>query len=183
MDFIPDSQYTPSPFYDERPEDACISLLVIHNISLPAGQYGTGDIRRLFTGTIDINAHPSYSDLKNVKVSAHCVIYRDGQVEQFVPLSARAWHAGLSVFQGRNKCNDYAIGIEMEGCDNEPFTAEQYQALQRVTQFILDTHPAITIGRITGHSDIAPGRKTDPGEYFDWCRLRTGLSFEATKQQ
>lgn len=177
MDFIPQSQFTPSPFYDERPEGEIISLLVLHNISLPAGQYGTGDIKKLFTGTIDTSAHPSYHDLAGVKVSAHCVIYRNGEVEQFVPLTKRAWHAGLSVFQGRNRCNDCAIGIEMEGCDFAPFTNEQYQSLIRVTQNIIDAYPAITIGRIIGHSDIAFGRKTDPGEFFDWCRLRQALSF------
>ena len=178
MDLIPNSQFTPSPFYDERPENEQISLLVIHNISLPAGIYGGGDIKRLFTGTIDCNAHPSYHDLAGVKVSAHCVIYRTGEVEQFVPLTQRAWHAGLSVFQGRSKCNDYAIGIEMEGCDTEAFTDAQYQSLIQVTQHIIDAFPLISPGRIIGHSDIAFGRKTDPGEFFDWCRLRQALSFK-----
>ncbi len=181
MDFISDCQFTPSPFYDERPENDAVSLLVIHNISLPAGQYGTGDIKKLFTGTIDCQSHPSYHDLAGVKVSAHCVIYRSGEVEQFVPLTKRAWHAGLSVFQGRSRCNDYAIGIEMEGCDTEPFTDAQYQSLIRVTQQIIDSFPLITQGRIIGHSDIAFGRKTDPGEFFDWCRFRQALSFTAEK--
>lgn len=178
MDFIPDSRYTPSPFFDERPDAQVISLLVIHNISLPAGEFGGDDIRRLFTGTIDTEAHPSYADLEGVKVSAHCVIYRDGSVEQFVPLTARAWHAGLSTFQGKKKCNDFAIGIEMEGCDTKPFTEAQYLSLLRVSQFIIDAFPQITLGRIVGHNDIAPGRKTDPGPCFDWCWLRQRLHFK-----
>ncbi|QJR82726.1 1,6-anhydro-N-acetylmuramyl-L-alanine amidase AmpD [Alteromonas pelagimontana] len=175
LDFFSGAICKTSPFYDERPADAIISLLVIHNMSLPPGQFGGPDIAALFTGTLDANKHPFFQQIAHLRVSAHCVIYRDGTVEQFVPFTQRAWHAGISSFQGRQRCNDFSIGIEMEGTDDMPFTDAQYQALATVSHEILSHFPLITIGRIVGHSDIAPGRKTDPGPFFDWPRYRQQL--------
>ncbi|MCW8091608.1 1,6-anhydro-N-acetylmuramyl-L-alanine amidase AmpD [Alteromonas sp. ASW11-130] len=165
-----------SPFYDERPEASDISLLVIHNISLPPGEFGGDYIEDLFSGTLDPNAHPFFKEIAHLKVSAHCVIRRNGEVEQYVPFCKRAWHAGLSSFQGRNRCNDFAIGIEMEGTDTTPFTGEQYASLVALTNEIITHYPAITLGRIVGHCDIAFGRKTDPGEAFNWCLFRQSIS-------
>ncbi|MCW8107085.1 1,6-anhydro-N-acetylmuramyl-L-alanine amidase AmpD [Alteromonas ponticola] len=165
-----------SPYYDERPKDIDISLLVIHNISLPPGQFGGEHIEALFTGTLNPDAHPFFKDIAHLKVSAHCVIRRSGDVEQYVPFSKRAWHAGISSFQGVSRCNDYAIGIEMEGTDTTPFTSEQYTSLAALTNDIIRHYPAITLGRIVGHSDIACGRKTDPGEAFNWGQFRQSVS-------
>lgn len=165
-----------SPFCDERPDDADVSLLVIHNISLPPGQFGTQGVEQLFTGTLDPTEHPYYAGIAHLKVSAHCVIRRDGSVEQYVPFNKRAWHAGISSFQGREKCNDFAIGIEMEGTDELAYTPEQYEALNAVSAEIISLYPAITLGRIVGHNDIAPGRKTDPGVAFNWTGYRQMLS-------
>lgn len=170
-----------SPFYDARPADSQISLLVIHNISLPPGEFNTSGIAQLFTGTLDPDEHPFYRDIAGLKVSAHCVIYRNGEIEQYVPFTARAWHAGLSVFQGRSRCNDFAIGIEMEGTDSLPYTDAQYSSLQTLSAAILDAYPAITVGRVVGHNDIAPGRKTDPGPAFDWGRYRRQLFLSGKK--
>ena len=172
------AKYTQSPHCDARPDDTEVSLLVIHNISLPPSQFGTLGIRQLFTGTLNADDHPFYKEIAGLRVSAHCVIYRTGEIEQFVPFEKRAWHAGISTFQGRSRCNDYAIGIELEGTDTLPFTDAQYQALGELTDFITRYYPRITLGRIVGHNDIAPGRKTDPGVAFDWARYRmrvTGL--------
>lgn len=152
-----------------------MSLLVVHNISLPPNQFGTKGIEQLFTGTLDPQEHPFYAEIAHLKVSAHCVVRREGTVEQYVPFSQRAWHAGLSSFQGRKRCNDFSIGIEMEGADNTPYTKAQYDALQAITSFLMSAYPAITLGRIVGHNDIAPGRKTDPGQAFDWCRYRQAV--------
>ena len=162
-------------FWDARPDNVEISLLVIHNISLPPGEFGTSGIRDLFTGTLDKTAHPFYKDIAHLRVSAHCVIYRDGRIEQYVPFSGRAWHAGVSSFQGRKRCNDYAIGIELEGTDALPYSDAQYASLTSLSKHILLHYPLITCGRIIGHNDIAPGRKTDPGPYFDWARYRQSL--------
>lgn len=170
-----EAKYTASPHYDARPDSTDVSLLVIHNISLPPSQFGTPGIRQLFTGTLNPDEHPFYKEIAGLRVSAHCVIYRTGEVEQFVPFDQRAWHAGLSSFQGRSRCNDYAIGIELEGTDTLPYTDAQYQALGELTSFITRYYPRITLGRIVGHNDIAPGRKTDPGAAFDWARYRTRM--------
>ncbi|BFT29484.1 1,6-anhydro-N-acetylmuramyl-L-alanine amidase AmpD [Alteromonas sp. D210916BOD_24] len=167
--------FIPSPHYDARPESESIDLLVIHNISLPPSQFGTSGIRDLFTGKLDPDGHPFYKEIAGLRVSAHCVIYRTGEIEQFVPFEHRAWHAGVSCFQGRHRCNDYSIGIELEGTDSLPYTDAQYDALKQVCEFIIKRYPRITLGRIVGHNDIAPGRKTDPGHAFDWARFRTGL--------
>lgn len=176
MDYYPLARQIECAFYDQRPDPADISLLVIHNISLPPGEFGGSDIRALFTGSLDTHAHPFYQQLEGVRVSAHCVVFRDGRVEQFVPFSERAWHAGYSSFQGRPKCNDFAIGIELEGTDVDNYTDKQYQSLCELTQFIQRSYPKISLGRIVGHCDIAPGRKTDPGPVFDWCRFRQAVT-------
>ncbi len=151
-------------------------MLVIHNISLPPSQFGTLGIRDLFMGELDPTEHPFYQELAGLRVSAHCVIYRTGKVEQFVPFNERAWHAGLSTFQGKSRCNDFSIGIELEGTDTLAYTNEQYAALTELTEFIVKHYPDITLGRIVGHNDIAPGRKTDPGQAFDWARYRKSLT-------
>ncbi|ARN73019.1 N-acetylmuramoyl-L-alanine amidase [Oceanicoccus sagamiensis] len=165
-----------SPNCNLRPSASEISLLVIHNISLPAGEFGSGYIERLFTNCLDCDAHPSFDDLRDLQVSSHCLIDRAGVITQFVPLNKRAWHAGESEFQGRSNCNDFSIGIELEGTDDCPYTALQYQALQTLCRQILSAYPAITVDRIVGHCDIAPGRKTDPGAAFDWALFRDLLS-------
>lgn len=165
----------PCDHFDDRPVQDDISLLVIHNISLPPGQFETPYIDDFFAGRLDTSAHPYFSQLAGVRVSAHCVIYRDGKVWQYVPFAKRAWHAGVSLFQGRERCNDFSIGIEMEGTDDIPFTDAQYQALIAVTQQLLLEYPKLSIERIVGHSDIAPGRKTDPGPSFDWMRYKSAL--------
>jgi AmpD protein len=165
--YQPAKQIT-SPFFNERPDGCQPSLLVIHCISLPEGGYGGREIEQLFTGCLDCTAHPSFSILQGLEVSAHCVIRRDGQVEQYVPFSKRAWHAGVSSFNGIENCNDYSIGIELEGTDSSSYNEKQYQALATLTTAIQEHYPAITRDRITGHSNIAPQRKTDPGTHFDW---------------
>jgi N-acetyl-anhydromuramoyl-L-alanine amidase len=171
--------YRPSLHCDARPDGDNISLLVIHNISLPAGEFTTQPeqsyIDALFMGTLDCTAHASFTDLINLRVSAHCVIWRDGRIFNYVPFSKRAWHAGVSCFAGRERCNDFSIGIELEGTDNLPYTEQQYQSLITLTHFLLQQHPAITPERIVGHCDIAPGRKTDPGAAFDWVRYRSAI--------
>ncbi|WP_404398360.1 1,6-anhydro-N-acetylmuramyl-L-alanine amidase AmpD [Idiomarina loihiensis] len=158
----------PSPHYDERPQSAEVSLLVIHCISLPEGQYGTPYIRQLFMGDLEPDAHPDFAILKGLRVSAHCVIRRDGTLEQFVPFDKRAWHAGMSRYCGRRRCNDFSIGIELEGTDHSAYTQEQYEQLIAVTKALIGTYPNLNRRRIVGHQDIAPGRKTDPGSEFDW---------------
>ena len=160
----------PSPNRDPRPAGTAIDLLVIHNISLPPGEFGGPWIDALFQNRLDPGAHPSFADVAGLQVSAHLLIRRDGHLIQYVPLQLRAWHAGLSSFQGRCGCNDFSIGIELEGCDDVPFEEAQYATLERVTREIMALYPTITPERITGHSEIAPGRKSDPGPHFDWKR-------------
>lgn len=154
-----------SPFVDARPDPADITLLVIHNISLPAGHFGGPHVSDLFTGRIDYNADPSFADLRGVKVSSHFFIRRDGRVLQYACATARAWHAGVSSFAGRVKCNDFSIGIELEGSDSTPFTPAQYGALAALTEALVQRYP---LTAVAGHEHIAPGRKTDPGPLFDW---------------
>lgn len=166
--YYQDAKQIGSPFYNERPIGSDISLLVIHCISLPEGCYGGKAIEQLFTGCLDCDCDPQFSSLTGLEVSAHCVIRRDGMVEQYVPFLARAWHAGVSIFDGVEACNDYSIGIELEGTDKSTYTEKQYKALATLTNAIQKAYPNITNQRITGHSDIAPGRKTDPGIGFDW---------------
>lgn len=159
---------------NERP-DGEISLLVIHNISLPPEQFGGPGIRQLFTNCLDPEEHPYYAQIFQLEVSAHLLIDRQGSVTQFVPFDKRAWHAGRSCFEGREACNDFSIGIELEGADETPYTDAQYRSLVEVTKQLIRAYPDITAERICGHSDIAPGRKTDPGPAFDWQRYRSSL--------
>ena len=159
-----------SPHFDQRPEPQDISLLIIHYISLPPEQFGGGYIDDFFQGKLDPQAHPYFQEISPLRVSAHCLIERTGRITQYVNFADRAWHAGLSCFEGRDKCNDFAIGIELEGSNEQPFTDAQYAALQALTQEIMRTYPHITKERIVGHCDVSPGRKIDPGQYFDWQR-------------
>lgn len=172
----------PSPHFGARPEGAVIDLLVIHNISLPPGEFGGPWVEQLFCGQLDPMAHPYFAAVAGNPVSAHLFIRRDGETVQFVDLWQRAWHAGRSCWQGRLECNDYGIGIELEGTDDTPFTAAQYRCLARLTGQILRRFPAITPERIVGHSDVAPGRKTDPGPAFDWTRYRRLLAAVDTQE-
>ena len=167
-------RHCPSPNFNERPAGE-ISLLVIHNISLPPGQFGTGKVQAFFQNALQRCEHPFFEEIANLKVSAHFLIERDGAVTQFVSCLDRAWHAGVSCFEGRESCNDFSIGIELEGTDHEPFTDAQYLALIELCRILQSAYPAITPERVCGHSDIAPGRKTDPGPAFDWQRLRAAF--------
>ncbi len=161
-------EWCPSPNFNTRPAEETISLLVIHSISLPAGQFGLPFVRQLFCNTLDCQSDPSFEDLDGLRVSAHLFINRLGHTAQFVSFDKRAWHAGKSIFNGRENCNDFSIGIELEGEDSTPYTDAQYQELQVVTRTLQCYYPAINADRIVGHCDIAPGRKTDPGMAFDW---------------
>ena len=165
------SQYIPSPNFDDRP-DGPIELLVIHNISLPPNEFGGDGVQQFFTNRLDPNEHPYYRTIATARVSAHFFVRRDGKIIQFVPCSKRAWHAGASCWQEKNRCNDFSLGIELEGSDTIPFTDKQYESLTRLTLALRATYP---IRGIAGHSDIAPQRKTDPGPCFDWARYLSGL--------
>jgi AmpD protein len=169
------ARFIASPNFDVRPlidgnHAADISLIVIHNISLPPSQYGGNGIIELFTNQLNPDEHPYYAEIYTRKVSSHFLIRRDGELIQFVSCLDRAWHAGVSNWQGRERCNDFSVGIELEGSDFELFEAAQYQTLKSLIASIKQTYP---IKGITGHSDIAPGRKTDPGPYFDWSQIDT----------
>jgi AmpD protein len=177
--WLPRVRRCASPNCDARPQADDISLLVIHNISLPPGRFGGPYIDQLFTNTLDWRAHPYFEDIQMLRVSAHLLIRRDGAVTQYVPFVQRAWHAGVSQFAGRERCNDFSIGIELEGSDAQPFTQKQYRRLIRVTRALMRHYPRLDAGRIVGHSDIAPGRKTDPGPHFDWARYRAALAAPA----
>lgn len=168
------AQKCPSPNFNHRPEDE-ISLLVIHNISLPPKQYGGPFVQDFFCNRLDINADPYFAEIAHLQVSSHLFIRRDGTIIQFVPFNQRAWHAGLSHYSGRDNCNNFSIGIEMEGCDDEAYTDFQYASLQQVTVLLIQAYPDISTDRITGHEFISPKRKTDPGRAFKWQRLFTGL--------
>ena len=167
-------RHCPSPNFNLRPCDE-ISLLVIHNISLPPGQFATGKVQEFFQNRLDVTEHPYFSGIAELRVSAHFLIERDGSVTQFVSCLDRAWHAGVSCFEGRETCNDFSLGIELEGTDELPFTDAQYHSLIALTRQLQAVYSAITVQRICGHSDIAPGRKTDPGPGFDWARYRAAL--------
>jgi AmpD protein len=170
----------PSPNCSERSHKGAdasdISLLVIHNISLPPGKFGGPHIDELFTNCLDPKAHPYFTDICELRVSAHLLIRRDGAVVQYVPFDRKAFHAGRSNFEGRAECNEYSIGIELEGTDDTEFTDVQYERLAAISRLLLRHYPGITPQRITGHSDIAPDRKTDPGPCFDWTRYRSALA-------
>lgn len=167
-----------SPNCNDRPDEHDISLLVIHGISLPEGEFGGCHITDLFLNQLTLGAHDSFSELDGLEVSAHALIRRDGEIIQYVPFNKRAWHAGVSLFEGREGCNDYSIGIELEGCDDIDYTEQQYQQLARVTNELIKRYANITHNRIVGHSDIAPGRKTDPGDAFNWVYYKSLLTKE-----
>lgn len=169
------AQRCESPNCDARPAAVPVSLLVIHNISLPPGEFGTGCVEQLFTNCLVSEQHPFFQTIDHLRVSSHFLIDRAGVVTQFVSIAQRAWHAGMSCFEGVENCNDFSIGIELEGTDEQPYSAQQYRQLAALTQNIIQACPAITSQRITGHSDIAPGRKTDPGPSFDWHRYLLSL--------
>jgi AmpD protein len=162
----------PSPNCDPRPHGEAIKLLVIHAISLPPGQFGGDGIERLFTNRLDPAEHPYFREIHALRVSAHFLIRRRGRLVQFVPCAMRAWHAGVSSWRSRERCNDFSIGIELEGCDDKPFTASQYDRLVALARLLRNAYPIVDI---VGHSDIAPGRKSDPGPFFDWSRFRSQL--------
>lgn len=164
-------RYVPSPNYNDRPVDVVIDLLVIHNMSLPPSEFGGPYIDALFTNTLDPMAHPYFAEISDVQVSSHCLIRRDGEIVQYVPFTKRAWHAGDSSFGGRENCNDFSIGIELEGTDETPYTPIQYTVLAELVSVLKKTYREITDDRIVGHSTIAPLRKTDPGSAFDWGLL------------
>lgn len=168
---LSDVRYFSSEYCDTRPDNVQIDLLVVHGISLPPGQFGTGAVDKFFCGQLNYGEHPYYETIKELRVSAHLFIDRKGVVTQFVPLLKRAWHAGVSHFQGRERCNDFSIGIELEGTDDLPYEPIQYARLAEVIRLLQDVYPAITRERIVGHSDIAPGRKQDPGPFFSWATL------------
>jgi AmpD protein len=161
-----------SPHLDARPKGGAPELIVVHGISLPAGEFGGPWIDHLFAGDLPVGAHPSFRDTAALRVSAHALIRRDGSLTQYVPFGMRAWHAGQSEYQGRSGCNDFSIGIELEGTDETPYTDAQYESLAALVSALLATYPTLSAERITGHSDIAPGRKTDPGPVFEWARFR-----------
>ena len=166
------ARFVPSQHYDERPEGEAISLLVIHNISLPPFEFGGPYIDDLFLGRLDPEAHPYFREIEGLRVSSHFLVRRDGELVQYVPCELRAWHAGQSQWKGRERCNDFSVGIELEGADDVPFTEHQYETLARLTRALFEKYGELDIA---GHSDIAPGRKTDPGPFFDWDRYRAAI--------
>ncbi|MCY1220697.1 1,6-anhydro-N-acetylmuramyl-L-alanine amidase AmpD [compost metagenome] len=166
--WVPAARRVPSPNFDARPAGMPVDLVVLHNISLPPGQFGSGDIEAFFQNRLDPNKHPFFATIHQVQVSAHFLVTREGELVQFVPCTQRAWHAGQSDFFGRARCNDFSIGIEIEGCDDLPFTLAQYDTVAALVPALLAAYP---VRAIAGHSDIAPGRKTDPGPHFDWARF------------
>ncbi len=169
---MPETRFRQSPHFDERPEGEKVSLLVIHGISLPPGEFGGPFIDDLFMGTLHPGAHPYFAGLAGVRVSSHFLIHRDGTLIQYVPCDKRAWHAGESSWKGRSRCNDFSIGVELEGADDVPFAEPQYEALAKLIGNLEFRYGKLDI---VGHSDIAPGRKTDPGPWFDWDRLRASV--------
>lgn len=175
---LTDTPYHCSPNQDERPSGSKISLLVIHGISLPPEQFGTGHVHDFFMNQLDIHYHDYFKQISELKVSCHIFIDRKGNAHQFVPFNKRAWHAGKSSHNGQSQCNDFSIGIELEGADHIPYTKDQYETLARCTRALIDYY-GITLDDIKGHSDISPGRKSDPGQSFDWDYYFELLNSEA----
>ena len=175
-------RFLPSPNQDDRPPGTAIELVVVHGISLPPGEFGGPWIDALFANALDPAAHPYFATITHLRVAAHALIRRGGEVVQYVPFHRRAWHAGESSWRGRVRCNDFSIGIELEGADDVPYTDAQYAALAALARALFAVYPGLTAERIAGHSEIAPGRKTDPGPAFDWARLRRGLAPQATER-
>ena len=170
---LPQARYIASPNCDERPPGAAITLLVLHSISLPPGHYGGDAIERLFTNQLDPAAHPYFRDIATLKLSSHFLVRRDGELLQFVPVQRRAWHAGASCWRGRSRCNDFSIGVELEGVDESAFEDIQYARLNELLRALRGSLP---LNDIAAHSDVAPDRKTDPGAHFDWARLLADLA-------
>ena len=166
----------PSPNHDDRPDGADLELLIVHGISLPPGEFGGPGIEQLFTNTLDWDSHPYFDEIRGLEVSSHLLIRRDGELVQFVPFTRCAWHAGESLFRGRTCCNDFSIGIELEGEDDTPYDDRQYEVLIAVSRALLNAYPKLNVRKFAAHSDVAPGRKTDPGPAFDWLRLYDGVS-------
>mgnify|MGYP001814106933 FL=1 len=169
----------PSPNRDARPDDIVPRLVVVHGISLPPGEFGGPEIEALFDNTLDFDAHPYFREIRGMKVSSHLLIRRNGELLQFVPFTERAWHAGESCFRGEARCNDFSIGIELEGEDETPYDDRQYEVLCDVLSALFAAYPSISAREVAGHCDIAPGRKVDPGPAFDWLRLYDGLGERA----
>lgn len=184
--WLNNTQHCPSPNYNERPDASDIRLLVVHNISLPPGEFGGPHIKNFFCNRLACDEHPYFQTLDGLEVSAHFLIERCGKLVQFVPLQGRAWHAGQSSYGGEPNCNDFSVGVELEGCDDQPYTQAQYQTLARLSADLVGRYPGLSAAgpcaqsrvpglNICGHSDIAPGRKTDPGDSFDWVLYQTYL--------
>jgi N-acetyl-anhydromuramoyl-L-alanine amidase len=167
------ASWVPSPNFDERPDGARVELVVIHNISLPPGEFDGPWIDALFQNCLDPNAHPYFRDIAALEVSAHFLIRRDGEVRQYVSTDQRAWHAGVSTWKGRERCNDFSVGIELEGADDVPFSEPQYEQLESLVGALVERYGPLDFA---GHSDVAPGRKTDPGPWFDWDRFRASVT-------
>ena len=165
---ISSARFVSSPNFDERPDGQDINLLTIHNISLPPGQFGGSFIEDLFMNRLNPHDHPYFKSIYHLKVSAHLLVLRDGCLIQFVPFDKRAWHAGVSSFRSQSRCNDFSIGIELEGSDDIDYTEQQYQQLTNITAVLMSSYPSLSVDRICGHEHIAPGRKSDPGQAFDW---------------
>jgi N-acetyl-anhydromuramoyl-L-alanine amidase len=176
--YLSSARQVASPNCDDRPAGLAPDLIVVHGISLPPGEYGGPWIDRLFTGTLPPDAHPYFGTIAHLRVSSHLLIRRDAELVQYVPFMRRAWHAGASCWQGRDRCNDYSIGIELEGTDDEAYESAQYAMLARVIVALCRAYESLSPERVVGHSDVAPGRKSDPGTAFDWPRLRTLVRFE-----
>jgi AmpD protein len=164
-----------SPNFDSRPDNTQIKLVVVHGISLPPGEYGGGHIQQFFCNNLDPQLHPYFATICSMTVSAHCLIERDGNIVQFVSFADRAWHAGVSEWRGESVCNNFSVGIELEGCDDQSYTDAQYSSLAKLVAALRSKYPEIGADAITGHSDIAPARKTDPGPAFEWGKLKEYL--------
>ena len=173
---IREARQQPSPNCDSRPDDSDIALIVIHGISLPPGEFGGDYIDQLFCNQLNPNDHPYFNEISELKVSSHILVRRDGEIVQYVPLNKRAWHAGVSKYHDRDCCNDFSIGIELEGEDETPYTDVQYHVLSKLIKNLADEYPKLDTQTIAGHCDIAPGRKTDPGKAFDWSILNKLLT-------
>ncbi|MDH3350788.1 MAG: 1,6-anhydro-N-acetylmuramyl-L-alanine amidase AmpD [Gammaproteobacteria bacterium] len=173
---IEGARQCPSPNQDARPAGVAPDLIVVHGISLPPGEFGGPEVEQLFSNCLDWDAHPYFDKIRGLEVSTHLLIRRDGELVQFVPFTRRAWHAGESIFRGRSCCNDFSIGIELEGDDETPYAEEQYAVLAGVTKALFEAYPGMSARAIAAHADISPGRKTDPGTAFDWLRLYDGIA-------
>jgi N-acetyl-anhydromuramoyl-L-alanine amidase len=170
------ARQVPSPNFDARPAGSPMDLIVVHGISLPPGEFGGPWIDRLFTNSLPSDQHPYFAEISGLRVSSHLVIARDGALTQYVSFNDRAWHAGRSSYQGRIECNDYSVGVELEGTDSVPYEPVQYEMLASTVAALCEAYPSMTPGRITGHSDVAPGRKTDPGSAFDWTMAQSCIA-------